>query len=718
MEGHDAHGNPRNRDNEGDDNRSEGDISEAEVVVQDDDEQQNKRKYKRHTQFQIEQLESLFHRHPHPSKQQMLELANRVGLEAKQVKFWFQNRRTQEKVKDEHLMIRQLRKDNDRLNHLINSGLVSSTCSDHGCPPFSSFSVPEHSNKEQQMKAESVNLKDATDYLVAVARSLGKLTSSSAFPSSSCISISEVDLSGKQRNVDTPTIVGKTLHMGPVPGDCKPVTSFAPSVGTLTGLCSSTRYPKKVDIFEAAVSAMDVVIKLATQPGEPLWSWSISGEEVLNYEEYAKVFDGAGMARSGAVAEASRHTAVVPMDSFTIVETLMDVKKWIGAFPSIVANASIVDTISSSPGTRNGTLQLMNAECQVLSPSVSIRRVRFLRLCWQHEGFWSIIDASFEDNWHAAVSSNCRKLPSGCILQDLPNGCCKVTWIEHLEHNGAGIHPLFRDVLTSGVAFGARRWVASLQRHCEFLALVMRPSRCGARISGLNDLGKRNIIKLAQRMTDLFYSGICSSSRRRWETLHSGNNCVRLMLRRNIGGPLEPAGMLLSATASIRFPVKQEILFNFLSDHHNRNEWDTLSNGRSMQEILNIAKAPGHKNHVSILQANGVDSGQASMVLLQEAWTNACGSLIVYAPVDSLAINDMMMGGDLGTPTLLPYGFAIYPFGSSSSPTGTSGCFLTIGFQVLLSTRSDTQLIPKLVEASHGLIYWTTCKLKAAMRLP
>lgn len=72
----------------------------------------------------------------------------------------------------------------------------------------------------------------------------------------------------------------------------------------------------------------------------------------------------------------------------------------------------------------------MDAEIQLLSPLVPVRQVRFLRFCKQHaEGLWGVVDVSVEigrdpTNPHPFIS--CRRLPSGCVLQDMPNGYSKV----------------------------------------------------------------------------------------------------------------------------------------------------------------------------------------------------------------------------------------------------------------------------------------------------
>ena len=39
-----------------------------------------------------------------------------------------------------------------------------------------------------------------------------------------------------------------------------------------------------------------------------------------------------------------------------------------------------------------------------------------------------------------------------------------------------GVHNLYKQLVSSGHAFGARRWVATLDRQCERLASVMATS--------------------------------------------------------------------------------------------------------------------------------------------------------------------------------------------------------------------------------------------------
>jgi homeobox-leucine zipper protein len=73
----------------------------------------------------------------------------------------------------------------------------------------------------------------------------------------------------------------------------------------------------------------------------------------------------------------------------------------------------------------------MHAEIQLPSPLVPVREYNFIRFCKQHaEVKWAVVDVSFDygrNGPNGNPNISCKKLPSGCILQDMPNGFCKVT---------------------------------------------------------------------------------------------------------------------------------------------------------------------------------------------------------------------------------------------------------------------------------------------------
>lgn len=49
----------------------------------------------------------------------------------------------------------------------------------------------------------------------------------------------------------------------------------------------------------------------------------------------------------------------------------------------------------------------------------------------------------------------------------------QVTWIEHAEVEENPVNQIFSNLVASGEAFGARRWLAVLQRQCERVASLM-----------------------------------------------------------------------------------------------------------------------------------------------------------------------------------------------------------------------------------------------------
>lgn len=73
----------------------------------------------------------------------------------------------------------------------------------------------------------------------------------------------------------------------------------------------------------------------------------------------------------------------------------------------------------------------MQAEVQFLSPLVAAREVVFFRYCVHNadEGSWAIVDfpaEGFEEGLLQASVVRCRRRPSGCIIQDMPNGYSRV----------------------------------------------------------------------------------------------------------------------------------------------------------------------------------------------------------------------------------------------------------------------------------------------------
>lgn len=84
-----------------------------------------------------------------------------------------------------------------------------------------------------------------------------------------------------------------------------------------------------------------------------------------------------------------------------------------------------------------------------------------------------------------------------------------------------------------------------------------------------------------------------------------GEDAVRLMTRK--GGvnniPGEPT-RVVSATVSVWMPVHHQHLFDLLQNEQLRSQWDFLSNGGPMQQVVRIAKSQDHGNCISLLRAS------------------------------------------------------------------------------------------------------------------
>ncbi|KAL1833371.1 hypothetical protein ACET3Z_003022 [Daucus carota] len=114
----------------------------------------NKRRNYRHNQEQINAMEIYFKDHPHPDQNQRNDLAMSLGLDPTQVKFWFQNKRTQLKNQSEHEKKVALLSENSMLRAEIQhstEALRRSRC--HEC----SGSLMD---QENNLRRENIRLKE------------------------------------------------------------------------------------------------------------------------------------------------------------------------------------------------------------------------------------------------------------------------------------------------------------------------------------------------------------------------------------------------------------------------------------------------------------------------------------------------------------------------------------------------------------------------------
>lgn len=689
--------------------KSGTDIMEAPGSGDDQDPNQRpkKKRYHRHTQHQIQEMESFFKECPHPDDKQRKELGRRLGLEPLQVKFWFQNKRTQMKAQHERHENTQLRNENEKLrteNIRYKEALTNATCPNCGGPA----AIGEMSFDEQHLRIENARLREEIDRISGIAaKYVGK----------PMLTYPHLAPHGTPRSLDL-----EVANFNPQQG----------MVGEIFGasdLLRSVSGPSEADkpiIIELAVAAMEELIRM-TQAGEPLWiPNSDNSTEGLSEDEYLRTFPrGIGPKPLGLKSEASRESAVVIMNHINLVEILMDVNQWASVFSGIVSRAMTLEVLSTGvAGNYNGALQVMTAEYQVPSPLVPTRENYFVRYCKQHaDGTWAVVDVSLDNLRPSSNITRCRRRPSGCLIQELPNGYSKVTWVEHVEVDDRGVHNIYRSLVNSGLAFGAKRWVATLDRQCERLASAMANNIPAGDVGVITTPeGRKSMLKLAERMVLSFCSGVGASTAHTWTTLSgSGADDVRVMTRKSMDDPGRPPGIVLSAATSFWIPVPPKRVFDFLRDENSRSEWDILSNGGLVQEMAHIANGRDPGNCVSLLRVNSANSSQSNMLILQESCSDSTGSYVIYAPVDIVAMNVVLSGGDPDYVALLPSGFAILPDGPAElhgggiPEVGSGGSLLTVAFQILVDSVPTAKLSLGSVATVNSLIKCTVERIKAAV---
>nr|BAG68838.1 homeodomain-containing transcription factor FWA [Arabidopsis halleri subsp. halleri] len=643
------------------------------------------RRAHRHTAYQTQELENFYLENPLPTEDQRYELGQRLNMEPKQVKFWFQNKRNQMKINSDRLENITLREDHDRLlltQHQLRSAMLYCSCNICG----RATNCGDIDYEVQKLIVENTILE----------REINQLYSK------------------------IPSRPNQMLVSPSQPPHCSssnPGINATPELGLGGG--TRTTEKERSMFLDLAIKALKELLELGEMdcPFGKIDSRSSKAVSLIN-EKYKNASNNVTKP-PGHVVEASREIGLVPMTCLTLVKTFMDTEKWVDVFASIVPVASTRKVIpTGSGGTKSGSLQQIQAEFQVISPLVPKRQVTFLRYCKElRHGLWVVVDVTPDKNPTLLSYGGSNRLPSGLFIADMANGYSQVTWIEQAEYNESHIHPLYQPLIGSGIGLGATRWLATLQRHCESLSTLSSTNL--AEISpGLSAKGAAEVVKLAQRMTLNYYTGITSSSGDKWEKIQVENVAPNMgfMIRKNLNEPGEHSGILLSAATSVWFPVNQKTLFAFLSNPSFRHEWDTLTNNTRMEETIRIQKAKRHGNIISLLKIVGNDT-----LVLQEIWNDASGAMVVYAPVETNPMEWVKRGGNSDSVQLLPSGFSIMPDGvpdrkGKSKNGGGGGSLVTFGLQILFSSN-PTAVIPQgYVKNVEVLMVHTIGKIKSALR--
>ncbi|KAK4254613.1 hypothetical protein QN277_009970 [Acacia crassicarpa] len=686
--------------------------------------------YHRHTPFQITTLEEFFKKSAHPDENQRRQLGRELGLDPKQIKFWFQNKRTQTKTQHEREDNEMLRAENERIqceNIAFREALKHKTCPSCGGPPNGEEELGLHVQRLQQ---ENVQLKEEYEKVSnMLANCIGR-------------PIPELDSSGDHSSAGSPPLPPVALSPGNSPNqDSTGSPSLDLDLGSVVTVSDGNKLPllmgeitdvEKDMMLEAAKNAMDELLKLMPID-EPLWiKTSIgSGQLVLHRESYEKLSNRANHFRSSSARlEASKESRVVWMNAMKLVDMFLDLDKWVNLFPTIVRKAEILEVLNvGASGNRSGALQLMYEEMHIISPMVAAREFSFIRYCQQVEtGVWAIADVSFDSLRDNIPISRAWKFPSGCLIHDLSNGFSKVTWIEHVEvDDKTQTHRTFGGLISENLAYGAERWVATLQRMCERFVFALdknTPLQEAREVISSGD-GRRSVMKLSNRMVKDFCEAMNMTNKEFPDFCEASNSGVRVSVRRNRNKERgQPEGVVITTSTSFWLPFGHQTVFEFLMNDKRRGEWDVLSRGNlRIQQIARISNGSHPSNSIRIIQPL-IPSNERNMTILQETFTDSLGSMLVYAPVDMRIINMSVRGMDTCLMPILPSGFVISSdghwglrprplsfagdssgsscesssnnnHGASLSAPPSGGSFVTVTFQIL-ACRNDDEAVRNL----------------------
>ncbi|CAK9169790.1 unnamed protein product [Ilex paraguariensis] len=586
-----------------------------------------------------------------------------------------------------------LRAENERVsreNLALRESLNKVKC--QGCG-VSSSKAEEHQPSLHRLQVENDKLKEELEKVYNVlANAMGKPVTQIPSFSPGHVSL----LSMPEEKISFQGTRGSSIDLNIALGNSK----SPPSPNQFNGIQEKDISP----MIETAVSAVPELLKLL-QIDYPFWFKSrIDGRYVIDncvYDwKYPKVNTSKNVL---ARMESSKVSGLVRMSATRLVEMFLD---------------------------------SMYGKLHVLSPLVAPREFFFLRYCLQLDPqSWVIMDVSYDCFKEYTSPYRCWRLPSGCMIQDLHNGKSKarhdqpsksvplmVTWVENVVADDESLnHPLYSELVRSHQAYGAKRWVVTLQRMCERIKYSMGPRTTP---SHGPEGGRMKIMRLSQRMVKNFFAILSMPDEPEFPNLSEGNSSdIRISIRKSNeeGHP----GMFVCAATSLWLPQSLQTLFNFFNDGRLRAQWDVLSNGNQTNEIAQIRVGTHPGNCISLIQP--FIPHEQKTLILQESCIDSLGALVVYAPIHSSDINSAINSEENKTNIqILPSGILISVDGRSDNGTGASsstatttksvGSLVTVVYQLLACEDLTPQKLQKEPVANlTALIRTTAQKIQTAL---
>ncbi|XP_060167957.1 homeobox-leucine zipper protein ROC8-like isoform X2 [Lycium barbarum] len=704
-----------------------------------------KSKRQRHTMEQIQQLEIFFKEYPHPDENQRSQLSREVGLDPKQVKFWFQNKRTQTKALSERSGYNTLRTENERY-HCENMAMREAL-KNIICPRCDGSPIGEEERKQnlEKMKIANQQLRNEHERISnLISSAVGKSfeMNSKLAPQNTTLgsSSNSSDESLFSQNIRDSPIGYPPPHQDTNNNNSNNVRENSIDINNIPIITPSPQENSEFHhdngersiILEIVVAAMDEIVTVL-QVDEPLWIKSPNGVTYsIHRDSYEKMFSNLHQPykSSSARIESSKDSGVVSMTAIELIQNFLDPIKWMNMFPTMVTKARTIEVFDT--GNLGDSIQLMYQKLHILSPLVGARDFFFIRCCRQIDPTtWIMVDVSY-DIFREIQSGGPSywKFPSGCIIQDLGNGKSQVTWLEHVQVDDKNqTHRIYRELVCGRQTYGAKRWIITLQRMCEkYNFAIGEKCPTSHELEGVvNDPeGRKNVMQISQRMVKSFCEILSMSDKVDFPSSPElTNNGIKTSIRKN-EEISQPKGVIVTAATSLWFPLSFETVFNFFRDEKTRPQWDVLTNGDAVNELARVITGNFPGNYITIIQP--YVRKENMMLVLQETNIDQMGAFLIYAPIDLPTVTSIINGEDSTEFSILPSGFIISPDGRPPADRDSigntpNGSVLTVAFQLLVSANdnninNDSMFQQQNMEAAatiHSLLSSTILNIKEAL---